>query len=346
MQDITESANRRRAVCLYPTADALKDRLDTQLYSDQPYRRRQAEGRGRLEVAYFRYDVLEAYRNDPRYSFSFDDFGVQTSISNESYMDEEEREEDKTSISHIGFAYDLSLFDRDDASTPITRRVCAFLCDLGDLTATHQQRWRTYEVPENEGLKPHPVWYGTQMGHWPDGLGPFQRLAFELKSWDELHRAAFGVGLLRTTEPPREFGWILRSSQHEFDAFIHQLDKLLSENLRHEAFDKAGAPKLDDDGNQIGTLNRLDRLLGRTGIEEAARREVLKPLREVRAARQKPAHALRANVTDRTFVRRQAELLQEVTTSLEILRRFWQRHPANKAWSAPDYVEDGKHYWL
>jgi len=261
-------------------------------------------------------------------------------------MDEEEREEDKTSISHIGFAYDLSLFDRDDASTPITRRVCAFLCDLGDLTATHQQRWRTYEVPENEGLKPHPVWYGTQMGHWPDGLGPFQRLAFELKSWDELHRAAFGVGLLRTTEPPREFGWILRSSQHEFDAFIHQLDKLLSENLRHEAFDKAGAPKLDDDGNQIGTLNRLDRLLGRTGIEEAARREVLKPLREVRAARQKPAHALRANVTDRTFVRRQAELLQEVTTSLEILRRFWQRHPANKAWSAPDYVEDGKHYWL
>jgi len=96
----------------------------------------------------------------------------------------------------------------------------------------------------------------------------------------------------------------------------------------------------------LGTLNRLDRLLARTGIPEDARREVLKPLREVRAARQKPAHVLRANLTDKTFVRKQAELLQDVTTSLELLRELWQRHPANSGWSAPDYVANGTRYWL
>jgi len=111
------------------------------------------------------------------------------------------------------------------------------------------------------------------------------------------------------------------------------------------AFDKAGVPK-QDDGIQIGTLDRLDRLLARTGIPEDARREVLKPFREVRAARQKPAHVLRANVTDKTFMRKQAELLQDVITSLELLRGLWQRHPANGGWSAPEYAENGKRYWL
>lgn len=47
---------------------------------------------------------------------------------------------------------------------------------------------------------------------------------------------------------------------------------------------------------------------------------------------QRPAHALRENVTNATFVRHQASLLREVTTSVELLRRFWQTHPANADW--------------
>jgi hypothetical protein len=42
---------------------------------------------------------------------------------------------------------------------------------------------------------------------------------------------------------------------------MHQLDKLILDNLRHEAFNKAGVTKLDDDGKLIGTLNGLDRLV-------------------------------------------------------------------------------------
>lgn len=346
LQDITNSADAQLVVCLYPTATALAEHLEPGVYADQPYRRRQAEGGGRLEVAYFRFDVLEAYRNDPRYLFELNDFGLWLSVTDAVYMDDEEHEDDKTSISHVGFAYDLSKFDHDDDTTPITRRVCAFLCDLGNLTPTHQQRWRTYEVPA-EGLEPHPVWRGAQIyGQWPDGLGPFERLLFELRSLNELHHKAFGVDLLRSTERPREFGWILRPSQQEFDAFVHQLDKLLSENLRHDAFDQAGVPRKDDNGQPNGTLKRLDRLLERNGVAEDVRREVLKPIKDVRGARQKPAHTLRANVTDKTFVRKQAQLLQDVTASVFSLREHWQSHPANAGWSEPEYISSGRHYWL
>jgi hypothetical protein len=85
---------------------------------------------------------------------------------------------DKTLISHVGFAYDLSAYDPDEETTPITRRACAFLCNLGKLTPEHQQRWRTYEVPRTKGLESHPVWWRAVMGHWTDGLGPIERLFF------------------------------------------------------------------------------------------------------------------------------------------------------------------------
>src|SRR5690242_18289309 len=53
LQDVAESADEQLVVCLYPTAAALKEHVQPGLFADEPYRRRQAEGGGNLEVAYF-----------------------------------------------------------------------------------------------------------------------------------------------------------------------------------------------------------------------------------------------------------------------------------------------------
>lgn len=120
IQDIVklDVDNHTLTLCLYPTVAALQDRLDPQLYAGQPYSRRLAEGHGALQLVYFRFDVLEMYRNDPRFSFDFHDFGAEASISSEAFEDEGEPEEDKISISHIGFAYNRSAYDPEDAATP------------------------------------------------------------------------------------------------------------------------------------------------------------------------------------------------------------------------------------
>jgi hypothetical protein len=179
------------------------------------------------------------------------------------------------------------------------------------------------------------------MGHWADGLGPFARFFFELRTWNEFFERAHGIALLKSTDRPREFGWILRPSQSEWEGFIHLLDKLLSENLRNDALDAAGAPKLNEAGQNLGTLNRLEALLLARRAKPEGVKEVLAPMRQVRNARHRPAHALRENVTDRTFVRRQVELLERINQSLELLRYFWQSHPANRDWKEPEYVADG-----
>lgn len=58
----------------------------------------------------------------------------------------------------------------------------------------------------------------------------------------------------------------------------------------------------------------------------------MRPLREIRQARQKPAHALRTNITDRTFVHRQVALLEELGATLSAMVRWLSRHPNNREW--------------
>jgi hypothetical protein len=225
LESLSELSQRHRGLCLYPTPEALGKVRVPRRFTGQPYRQAMAKGRGTLELAYFRFDVLESYRNDPRFDFKFHDYGAQAFITADVYMDDGELEADKIGIDHIGFAYDLSAYKRDDPQSPVIRRVCAFYCDLANLSPLHQQRWKTYEV-DGSKLEPHAVWWGQQMGHWPKRMGPFERLFFELRTLNEMHDRAFGTPLLRLTDRPSSFGWILRPSKDEFERFNHDMDKL------------------------------------------------------------------------------------------------------------------------
>lgn len=334
---IEELSDGHSAVALYPTNAALRDRVIGQ-FPDQPYSQRMAEGHGTLELAYFDFAVLEQYRNDPRFRFRFGDFGADTVIGDEAYIDKSEPAHDKIIMNHIGFAYDLSGFDADDPDGPIVRWVCAFYGDLAKLSDRHQQRWRTYQIDDETPLAPHPVWIGQQMGHWADGIGPFDRLFAELECLNELFKRAFGQPLLQTISRPDGFGWILRPTQDEWDRFVRELDKLLSENIQHKALTAAGIPRKNDQGESVGTIVRLEKLLTTKRIDQNAVRRVIQPLRDVRAARQAPSHALRTNITDQTFVRRQVELLDAVNFAVEHLRRIFQTHPANAEWTEPKYL--------
>lgn len=336
-------AQAEYGLCLYPTPLALAENPACDTSPDEPYRKAMAEGRGALELAFFRFEVLEQYRNDPRYSFRFGDFGAEAVISDDAYLDEDEPEHDKIIMRHIGFAYDLSGYDKEDPESAIIRRVCAFYSDLAKLSPTHQQRWRTYQVDDG-GLTPHPAWLAPQMGHWPDGRGPFARLAYELETLNTLHERAFGEALFFTTDRPETLGWILRPSQREWDDFVLTLDKLLSDNIRHDGLSAAGVPRRNDAGEVVGTIVRLSWWLEALGLPEADVRAELAPMREIRSARQIPAHALRRNVTDVTLIHRQVDLMERVNMMIRGLRHFWQTHPANSAWEEPDHIRRLRNY--
>lgn len=327
-------------LCLYPTPKALKGVRAPRRMKDEPFSIAMAKGRGTLELAYFSFDVLEQYRNDPRYQFSYGDFGVTMSIGDEAYLDEEELERDKVSLSHIGFAYDLSKYDVDDTNSPIVRRVAVFYGDLRELSPEHQQRWKSYQVPDDD-LRPHPAWWMSQIGEWPDGTGPFSKLFIELENINELWTRAFGKPLFAHTKRPKDFGWILRASQREWDEFVLQLNKLIADNIQHKALDSAKAPKTNPEGKTLGSLSRLAQFMLDRKIPQDVVNDLFRPFNEIRESRQKPAHAILANVTDKTYVHRQVSLLGDVNNSLTDIRRWLTTHPKNLGWKPKHETDEG-----
>ena len=332
--DSLEALKRDNAssdVCLYPTPLGMKGVRLPKRFAGRPYEIDIAKGQGVLELAYFTPDVLEFYRNDPRYHCRINDFSVDMSVTDSVYGDHGEPEKDKVSLAHIGFAYDLSRYVRDDDMSLISRRVAVFSGDLASLSPEHQQRWRTFSVT-NSGLKPHPEWWANQMGHWGDGIGPFSRMFVSIKEINDLFANITGEKLFKVEEMPDDYGWLLRSSEREWDDFIHMTDKLLSEGLRSDAFEALGIPAKDEQGSIIGTLRRLELLMLKSKIKEEVARKCLASFREVRSARQRPAHSLRANITDDTVVHKQVALMHRINESLKCIRFWLESHPNNKDW--------------
>jgi len=334
-----KDADEYGVACLYPTHKGMKGVRLPKRYSDRPYEKELAKGAGVLEPAYFTPDVLEFYRNDPRYHCRIGDFSIYMSVNDDVYGDTGEPKKDKVALEHAGFAYDLSKFDRKDPESPIVRRLAVFVGDLAKLSPEHQQRWKTFQVDEPD-VKPHPTWMSNQMGHWTDDVGTFQRFFIELKNINSLYQLAFNQDLFATVEKPDEMGWILRASQKEWDEQIVLLDKLLSDNIRHDALNAANVPRKDDDDKDMGTIQRLQKLMEMTKLDPAIIQEILKPFRDVRSARQKPAHAIRTNLSDKTFVHKQVALMGELNHSLIGLRTWLSSHPKASDWK-PEF-EDGK----
>lgn len=329
--DLRALTTSHHGVCLYPTPLGMKGvRLPTR-FVGRPYARAMARGRGTLDLAYFQFDVLEQYRNDSRFRFDFGDAGASMGLSDDAFEDDDVFERDHVGLSHIGFAYDLSKYDPDDSQSPIVRRVAVFYCDLVTLTPEHQTRWQTYEVAATN-LEPHPLWWGSQMGHWPEAVGPFTRFFMELANLNELSVLAFGEPMFRNDTRPKDMGWLLRPSQREWDEFIVLLDKVLSDNLNSKFFDRAGLASSNDEGKPIGTLTRLQRFMEGGGADVEEVRKLLRPVRDVRQWRQKPAHSIRENLTDRTFVHRQISLINELVEVLGALRYWLSTHPSCHEW--------------
>jgi hypothetical protein len=320
------------SACLYPTPEAMEGRPELLRWPDEPYRQRLAAGAGTLELAYFSVDVIEHYRNDPRYHYQFGDFEVRFGIGDEAYVDERERSADKIHSLRVGFAYDRTTI----RANAVTRFTCAFIGDLADLTAEHQQRWRTYEVDRNENTGPHPVWWAMQMGHWPKGIGPFQRIVGEIRAINELFHLIAGRDLFKTSEPLREWGWVLRSSTSEWHQFLLATDKLISENIDHAVLTAVKVDRKNPDGTDAGSLNRLAWFLrDSTPCPEDLVAKIITPLKRVRKERQKPAHALVVAATDATLTAQQRDLLSEVGGALHLLREVLAMHPDASGWVVP-----------
>jgi hypothetical protein len=326
--------------CAYPTPAHLGRVVDTKKYADRPFTVRLYLGGPQLRPCFFDLTVLEFYRNDPRYHYYVSDVGGQISVTSEHSLGGAMPEPDQVVLQTFGFAYDADL----------NRAVAVYLRYLHDLSPEHQRVWHAKELRGEYKL--HPDYWRSTHGHWPEGVSVFGAFLEEMHQVNELARLMGRRPLFRSefhgVARPRAFGFLIRPTLKEFNAFVLLLDQIVSDNLDLGFF--AGDVSLEEerpraDGRvevvRKGSLRVLDEWL--TSVvrldDPSAKDEVLAAFRKIRALRQRPAHAVEEDVFDQKYFKDQRDLVIEAYRAMRTLRMIFALHPATHEHAVPQWLE-------
>lgn len=319
-------------LCVYPTAEVIRKRVDLEKYDDRPFTKRLRLAEPQLTPIFFDLRVLQPY-TDPRYRFDFDAYSGSISYHDEHAASGSLAERDQILLSAFGIGYDEKR----------NRVVVAYLRYLSALTPEHQRIWEAHIIDGpctiNSDYEGASIW-----GKWPRFYSVYAAFVQEQVEINKLATLVGKPPLFKESfehNRPKGFIPMLSPTLENLKAFATLLDKMLSENINRDFFrgDISLEEEIErDDGkiqvNTLGTLRLLEAWLSRyyrTADDEDVSREVLSPLREIRKIRSKSAHKLSEDEFDPTLPQEQDRLLGRATHALTKLRLILSSHPRAKA---------------
>lgn len=331
--------------CLYPSVSHLSKIVNRADYQDRPFTLELALGAGQLEFRSFDLSVLEIYRNDPRYHYSNDDIRGQICVTDEFFESDQMHEKDQVILETFGFSYDAQM----------NRAVAAFLIYLNRLSPEHQQIWNSKRISGE--FKLHPDYYRNSiLGDWGSGISIFNAFIEELKIINIMCKAMGRPCLFRDDfdrNRPRNFSFLVRPTQEEFNDFVLTLDKMMSDNINKKFFMNDISDETEEersDGKIVvrskGTISMLNEWLNLRfrPKDPAPINDMIAAFKKVRRLRQKPAHAVQADIFDQKFFHQQRDLIISAYSAVRTLRLIFANHPGVKSADIeiPDLLHEGK----
>ena len=340
LQELTK--NDLESVCAYPSPAVLATVVGSSECHDRPFTRRLMLGEAQLAFHAFDLSVLELYRNDPRYYYTSDDIRGSISIHDAFYQHAQMHERDRVLLQTFGFGYDESL----------NRAVMVFTRYLHDLSPEHQQIWNAKRL--NGSYKLHPDYYRNAIvGAWGTKLSLFQAFLEELKHINAMAKLIGKPALFRNEfeERPRGFSFLVRPTTKEFNDFVLLLDQTMSDNLNKDFF--RGDIDLESettrpDGKiviaQKGTIQLLEQWFQKKMrfSDPQPFNDMLAIFREVRKARQHPAHTAEDSIFDQKIFKDQRELAVRAYDAVRTIRLMLANHPAVRDYKVPEKLFKGE----
>lgn len=314
--------------CLYP-GKMEKSNIDPSNFEGGPFTKRLWLGDSSLELEFFSLDVLERYRNDPRYIFEMHSVGGSIYTS-EPFFDDPNFTDQHAFIQTFGIGY-----DSQDHHV-----LCVPLCDLTKLSASHQVIWERYRISKSCRLNDisFQAWI---FGGWPDKYPIYDALLEEMRIINKQCKAGLGRCLFKDefSSTPNGYGVLLRPTEKEFLNFADVLDKMLSENIDPNFF---VSPVRQPPVGTIGLLKEwLLTTLTVTANEHPAI-GIARSFNKVRKARSKRSHQLVQDVFDYQYQERQRELIMTAYGGIRTLRLVFQNLPGAENVSVPKELKDGR----
>lgn len=315
-----------RSVCLYPTAQSIRDSIDLSPYDKRPFTKLMVLANPKLHFFPFRLDVLEYYQHDPRYEIRFSGPSGWIQVLDE-YCDHLE-ESDKV---HMFFG--LGYGEQGD------RVVVVCLYRLDRLPGKLQRIWKEFWVDSHIDVSEDYV-NAILDGQPAEDISVYDAIVFEQVEINKLFEIMGRPPLFRDTyeeKRPPQFSFFVKPTQSNYANFVLLLDKMLSDNLNIASFggeverrERIRISVNEFELRQKASISMLDEwlCLRYPTASHEERLAIVKPLREVRNLRQKPAHKVEQDTYDRKFYTCQDELVWKVYEALRDLRCLLATDPS------------------
>ncbi len=327
--------------CLYPAVDHLQTVVNPADYEGRPYTLELALGYPVLGYHCFDLSILESYRNDPRYYYTFD-IGGMISVD-DAYFDQPTMDErDKVLLQTFG----LVLAKEKYWAIVVFRRY------LSMLSPEHQQLWKTKQEPDDPDLfQPHWEYWRMSMGEWPEKMSLFTAFLEEMEQVNNLAAVIGRPPFFRSTyhdEHPRDFGYLIRPTARELANFAGVLDKMLSDNINRDFFQNDVPYEdetVDSKGRiivtQRGTIRILEewikaKMRPKGDDSQKLIDQAIATLKDVRKRRNPQAHKLGPDAYDRELFVEQIRLMRDAYRAMVTLRQMPKLHPAAKDYEVPE----------
>jgi hypothetical protein len=150
---------------------------------------------------------------------------------------------------------------------------------------------------------------------------------------------------------PKKFGFLLRPTRDEFNAFIQLLEKMLSGNINVDFFmgeveleyleKRKGKPDVAKPKGTVTVLKEwLDRHFRADDNEWIDKMFVT--FRKIIKMRQEPAHAVREDVFNQQYFRQQRDLVLDAYFAVSTLRMAFHGHPKVAGHEVPEHLVKGE----
>lgn len=333
------------SACLYPTVACLRTVVDPADYEGRPYTLELALGYPVLGYHFFDLSILESYRNDPRYYYTFDIDGM-ISVANEHYEQPTMDKRDQVLLQTFGLALAKDKY----------WAIVVFRRYLSMLSPEHQQMWKAKQEPDDPDLyQPHRDYWRMSMGEWPEKMSLFTAFLLEMEQVNRLAEIIGRPPLFRNTyhdERPRDFGYLIRPTARDLANFAGVLDKMLSDNIDRKFFQN-DVPYEDEttDGKgrtivtQRGTIRILEewvKVKARLKNEDSQKLvdQAITTLKDIRKARNPQAHKIGVDAYDIELFKEQIKMMRDAYRAMVTLRQLLKLHPAAKDYVVPEELEE------
>jgi hypothetical protein len=304
--------------------------------ANKPYSMRLSAGESQLQPVFFRLEVLEPYRRDPRYNLVFGGY------SGHFFCSEGMPEREEASLQTFGIARRPNRL----------RAVVVWLWYLSELSSWQQSYWYGFELDEECKIL-GAYWQQSVEGAFPTDGSTYKAVLEEQRMINEICRSIGRPELFRqqwdTRTRPPEFSVFMTPTRASFSRFVALLDKMLGDNLNGKFFGD-DVPRTDSQGKDLRPLRRLEAWLSLPLGPEFPKLEdisvVIDPLMEVRDLRNPEAHAIRDDAYDPAYYEQQEKLMERIYSSLRTLRILLSKHPYAEPVAVPDWIENWRisHY--